>query len=126
MTTIKTPIAQYTLRDDGIVVARSINPGAPRTRAAAAATLDALAGLIEQRRPTLWDQRATPRLEPEVWIELISRIAGMTVALAIVTDEGARGKFVAYSEAIGALLIPTREFVAEEPAIAWLLQFTES
>ncbi len=50
----------------------------------------------------------------------------MTVALAIVTDEGARGKFVAYSEAIGALLIPTREFVAEEPAIAWLLQFTES
>ncbi len=127
MTTIETPIARYTLREDGIVVARAINPEAPRTRSSAAATLDALTGLIgEQRRPTLWDQRATPRLEPEVWIEVIGRIAGVAVALAILTNEGESGKFVAYSDAIGALLIPTREFATEAQAIAWLQQFTES
>jgi hypothetical protein len=126
MKTVESPIARYTLRDDGIVVARAINPEGPRTRETAAATLDVLAGLIgDKPRPALWDQRATPRLAPEVWVEVIERVEQMAVALAILTDEGTSLRHGAYQDAIGALLTPTREFSAEEPAIAWLLQFRD-
>jgi hypothetical protein len=124
--TVETTIARYTLRDDGIVVACAINPEAPRTYKTAAATLDALAELIgEAPRPALWDQRETPRLAPEVWIQVIARIEKLAVALAILTNEGGSRQLGGYPDAIGALLIPAREFHQEEPAIAWLRQFCD-
>ena len=126
MKIVESAIARYTLRDDGIVVARAINPKAPRNRESTAATLDVLGGLIgEEPKPVLWDHRATPRLEPEAWVQVIGRVGKMLVALAIVTDEGSSPKLGTYPNAIGALLVPTREFTDQDQAIAWLRQFQD-
>ncbi len=126
MRSVESAIARYTLRDDGIVVARAMNPEAPRNAETAAETLDILAGLIgDQPRPVLWDQRETPRLDPEVWIKVIERVGDMAGALAILIDEGTDHKLGTFPEAIGTLLMPTRAFFAEEPAIEWLQQFQD-
>ena len=126
MDTIESTVARYTLRDDGIVVTRAINPEVPRTRETAAATLDVLAEFIgEERKPMLWDQRATPRLSPQVWVEVIQRVERLAVAVAFVTDEGTGHEQGSFQKAISLLLIPTRTFSAEAPAIAWLQQFRD-
>lgn len=124
MKSVATPTTQFTLRDDGIVIAVDLNPELVRTHMNVAATFDALEQLIEGKpRPSLWVPRPVKAYPPEAWSVLIRRLDTSVSALAIVADEGARQAIGIFPAAIGSLLVPTRVFDNETDAVEWLQQF---
>ena len=126
MHTIESEITQWTLRDDGIIVAVGINPDVPRDRDSMARNLDSLAALAAGTpRPVLWDPRAVHRIHPAAWAEIIERVTELVLAAAILVDDGTEKKLVGYPAAINSLLIPTQMFRSEEAALAWLRTFVD-
>ena len=121
MRTLRSTVAEYTLYDDGVVVARAIHPEIPRTVDTASKSLDVLEELIEGRpRPILWDIRGAARLQPEAWQALIGRLETVATALAVMADEETPPLLGAFPEAIDSLLMPVGRFDDEEAALVWL------
>ncbi|MDJ0923864.1 MAG: hypothetical protein QNJ77_04810 [Acidimicrobiia bacterium] len=120
------PTTEFTLRDDGIVLGRAINPDVPRTRENVAQALDELDQLTGgEPRPGLWDPRAVTRFPPHAWSVLVSRLSETFVALAILVNDETEKAMGAFPDAIDAFLIPVRLFRSEAPAISWLQQFID-
>ena len=123
---LSTNTVSYTLRDDGIVVGRAVNPEIVRTADDVAESFDRLDELIDGvRRPGLWDPREVQEFPPAAWRMLITRLERSMVALAILTDEKMETALGRFPEAIDALLIPVRLFRDEDSAIEWLARFVE-
>lgn len=124
MKTAECSITRYTLREDGIVEALGINGEIPRTKATSIESLDTLERLLDgTRRPVLWDPRAVPRMHPEAWRTVVTRAAGVALAIAILTDTDTDRMLGAYPDAMGALLVPVRTFTDEQSALEWLRLF---
>ena len=124
MKSIGTDTVTFTLRDDGIVIGRAINPGVQRNDMNVAEALDRLEGLAQgQSLAGLWDPRAVSHFPPEAWRTLVTRLDRTLVALAILVDESTERAVTGFASAIDALLIPVAIFRQEDEAIAWLTQF---
>ncbi len=124
---VTTDTVTYTLRDDGIVVGRAVNPDRVRTPQDVASSLDRLdeaTGGV--RMPGLWDPRSLHHFPAPAWRTLISRLELSLLALAIMTDEQMESALGGFPQAIDSLLIPVRLFRSESEAIEWLAQFVES
>ncbi|MDJ0663138.1 MAG: hypothetical protein QNJ75_01175 [Acidimicrobiia bacterium] len=126
MQTFSTAITEYTIRNDGIVVGRDINPETPRTTANIAESFDRLSAVTQGKRfPGLWDARLVPEFPFSVWQVFVDRIDKVVSALAILVDSEADRAFGAFPKAIDSMLIPVRVFQDEDEAIAWLGQFVD-
>ena len=122
---VETEINQLTLRDDGILVVRSINADLPRTAQHVEEMYVALGRLIEGKRcPVLWDPRPTRSIRPDGWVAIIEGLEGLFTAIAIVIDEQAADLLGGYPEAWNSLLMPVRRFRDEDEALSWLQQFS--
>ena len=127
MQTFSTAITKYTIRDDGIVVGRDINPETPRTAVNIAESFDRLSVVAQGRRfPGLWDARLAPEFPFSVWQVFVDRISEAVGALAILVDNEADPAFGAFPKVIDSMLIPVRLFQDEDEAIAWLGQFVDA
>ena len=119
-----TAITEYTIRDDGIVVGRDINPETPRTAETIAESSDRLADVAQGKLlPGLWDARAVPDFPLSVWQVFVDRIDKAAVALAILVDADMEQAFGVFPAVMDSMLIPVRLFVDEGQAIDWLRQF---
>ena len=127
MKTLTTELNQLTLRDDGILVVRSINADTPRTTDPVRRMYGELAELIEsQPCPILWDPRAIRTIRPDGWLAIIDRLQDLFVAIAILVDNDAtRAVMGSYPHAFATLLIPARVFEDEDEAMEWLGQFVQ-
>ena len=126
MRTAATPITEYTLRDDGIVVGRDVNPSIHRDTAIVTESMDTLAGLLGgEPRPALWDPRVLTRVYPEGWVVLIHRLPDLVTALAILVDDELEALLGAFPGLMGSMLFPVRMFREESAAFGWLAQFVE-
>ncbi|MFW2338882.1 MAG: STAS/SEC14 domain-containing protein [Acidimicrobiia bacterium] len=122
---VETGINQLTLRDDGVLVVRSINSDIPRTAEHVEEMYGALERLIDGRRcPVLWDPRPTRSIRPDGWVAIIERLEALFTAIAVVTDEQAADLLGGYPEAWNALLMPVRRFSDEDEALEWLQRFS--
>lgn len=123
MKTAESAIAHYTLRDDGIVVARDLNAEVRRTTAAVDQTMNVLMRLIDGKpRPVLW-LLGLEKSSAEGWMALIRRAPEVTKALAIVVNERTQPVLGAFPESMDALLFPVQVFEAESAALEWLGTF---
>ncbi len=126
MKTLRTAITEYTIRPDGIVVGRDINPETGRTAQRISESFDRLEELTQGRRaPGLWDARLVPQFPLSVWTVFVDRIDEVAVALAILVDESGERAMGAFPEVLSSLLIPVRLFDDEAAAIDWLQQFVD-
>ncbi|MDJ0954150.1 MAG: hypothetical protein QNJ81_10765 [Acidimicrobiia bacterium] len=126
MKTLRTAITEYTIRDDGIVIGRDINPETERTTQLVSDSFDRVRELTQGRRaPGLWDARSIPNFPLSVWTVFVDRIDKVVVALAILVGESGERAMGAFSEVLSSLLIPVRLFDDEAAAIEWLQQFLD-
>ena len=126
METFTTAITEYTIRDDGIVVGRDINPDTPRTARSVADSFDRLAEVLQGKRlPGLWDARSVPDFPLSVWQVFVDRIDKVVVALAILVDESGDRSMGKFPEVMDSMLIPVRLFSDEGASIEWLRQFVD-
>jgi hypothetical protein len=121
---------KLTLRDDGVVVARGINPEIPRTAETVHLVMDALAEVAgEDRRPALWDVRSSSIGSLESMAAFIGRAVESLSAMGVLIDDGADGdlwsRVEAFSPAVDALLMPVRVFSEAAEAVAWLQGFVD-
>ena len=126
LSTFTTEITEYSIRDDGIVLARDINLGTPRTRQNVAASLDSLAEVTGgQLHPGLWDARSVPEFPPSVWQEFVDRIDKVLIALAILVDSDVERTLGPFPTVMNSMLIPVRLFRTADEALDWLRQFVD-
>ena len=75
MQTVTTQLNELTLRDDEILVVRSLNPGLSRTAEPVEEMYTALEQLLNGKRlPMLWDPRAIRSIRPDGWVAIIDRL----------------------------------------------------
>ncbi|MDJ0498115.1 MAG: hypothetical protein QNJ89_09810 [Acidimicrobiia bacterium] len=126
MRTAATPITEYTLRDDGIVVGRDVDTPIHRDTAMVTESMDALAELTGGKlSPGLWDPRALTRVYPEGWVVLIQRLPDLLSALAILVNDELESLLGAFPGLMDSMLFPVRMFRDETEALDWLAQFLE-
>lgn len=124
---VTTDTVSFTLREDGIVVGRAVNPDRIRTAEDVATSFDQLDEMTGGVRMTgLWDPRALRHFPAPAWRMLVSRLEQSLLALAIMTDEHMESALGGFPRAIDSFLIPVRLFRDEAAAIEWLSQFGES
>ena len=124
--TFTTAITEYTIRDDGIVIGRDINPATPRTVQSLTESFDRLADALEGKRPPgLWDARSVPEFPLSVWQVFVNRVDKVIGVLAILVDDRVEDALGAFPAAMDSMLIPVRLFHREDEATQWLLQFVD-
>lgn len=127
MKTATTELNELTLRDDGILLVRSINGETHRTADAVERMYDELADLIDnQPCPILWDPRAIRTIRPGGWVAITDRLERLFTALAIVVDDQTVDLLSGYPASWNSLLMPVRQFEDEDEAMRWLAQFVQS
>ncbi len=126
METFTTEITEYTIRADGIIVGRDINPDTPRTAKSVAESFNRLAEVLQgQRLPGLWDARSVPDFPLTVWQVFVNRVDKVVTALAILVDESGERRMGGFPEVMNSMLIPVRLFRDQDAAIEWLRQFVD-
>jgi hypothetical protein len=119
-------ITRYWLRDDGIVIARSINTDVERTAKATRETLVVLGQLVGTKpRPGLWDARGLSKTSPKGWVVLVQMLANFAIALAILVDDDLEAALGTFPERMDSFLFPVRLFRDEDEAIEWLQGFLD-
>ena len=126
MQTVTTQLNELTLRDDEILVVRSLNPDLSRTAEPVEEMYTALEQLLNGKRlPMLWDPRAIRSIRPDGWVAIIDRLDQFFSAMAIVIDDQTAELFGGYPGSWNSLLMPVRQFENETDALAWLQHFGE-
>ena len=127
MRTFSSAIHEFTVRDDGLLVANEINLDTPRTSQNVSETLDVLQqALGGSLIPGIWCAISMPEFPPTVWPVFVNRIGEALIALAILADEQVEKTLGAFPDVINSLLIPVRLFHTEDEAVEWLLQFVDA
>ena len=121
MQTVTTQLNELTLRDDGILIVRSINPTVSRTAEPVDEMYAALERLLDGKRlRMLWDPRAIRSIRPDGWVAIIDRLDRLFAAIAVVVDDQTAELLGGYPGSWNSLLMPVRQFGNEADALAWL------
>ena len=123
MTTAKSTVMHFTLRDDGIVWAES-QPGIEPT----AALLDEAEEACRivrggKKRPALWSVRDLTKPRPEAWVNFIQNAPNNLTAIAVVGTTEQVAMLGAFPDRMNTMLLPFRLFDDDVPALEWLMGF---